>query len=133
MTGDGVVSIEDLKVNYDVSFHPKFKSGQITKDQILNEFLAQWDTLQKDGLVSREEFEDYYKDVSASIDDDDYFELMIRNAWHIAGGEGWCENTTIKRELVRDGDGNEKVVMAKGHENFSYSKGSKSHWAANLK
>lgn len=58
---------------------------------------------------------------------------MIRNAWHIAGGEGWCENTTIKRELVRDADGNEKVVMAKGHENFSYSKGSKSHWAANLK
>ena len=33
-------------------------------------------------------------DVSASIDTDDYFELMIRNAWHITGGEGVVENTS---------------------------------------
>jgi len=61
--------------------------------------MGQWDTLNKDGTVTPEEWEEYYKDVSASIDDDDYFELMIRNAWHIAGGKGQYENTTIKREL----------------------------------
>jgi len=26
--------------------------------------------------------------LSASIDDDDYFELMVRNSWHISGGTG---------------------------------------------
>ena len=52
------------------------------------EFMSQWDKKEKDGKVTIEEFEMYYADVSASINDDDYFELMIRNAWHIAGGEG---------------------------------------------
>lgn len=105
----------------------------MTKDEILAEFLQQWDTLKKDGTVTLEEFEDYYKDVSASIDDDDYFELMIRNAWHIDGGEGWCENTTIRRELQTDANGNQSVVKSKGAENFSYSKGGKTTWGADVK
>ncbi len=44
-TGDGIVNIEDLKDSYDVSFHPEFKQGKKSKDQILKEFLVQWDTL----------------------------------------------------------------------------------------
>ena len=77
------MTIEDLKGVYDVSFHPKFRNGQMTKDQILTEFLGQWDTLKADGVVHYVEFEDYYKDVSASVDDDDYFEAMIRSAWKL--------------------------------------------------
>ena len=42
--------------------------------------MAGWETHKKDAIVTIEEFEDYYKDLSASIDSDDYFELMIRNA-----------------------------------------------------
>ena len=98
-TGDGFVTIDDVKEQYDVSFHPEFKQGKKSKNAILQDFLAQWDRLDKDGRITAEEWLDYYKDVSASIDDDDYFELMIRNAWHIAGGKGQYENTTIKREL----------------------------------
>lgn len=95
--------------------------------------MAQWDTIKKDGIVTPEEWIEYYGDVSASIDDDDYFELMIRNAWHIAGGKGQYENTTIKRELVRDADGNERVVMAKGSEDFSYDKNASRFWGADIR
>jgi hypothetical protein len=70
-----------------------------------------WETHKKDGIVTREEFIDYYKDISAGIDDDDYFELMIRNAWHIAGGEGQMANTTIQRVLKTNPDGSQEVVM----------------------
>jgi Ca2+-binding EF-hand superfamily protein len=103
--GDQTVNIEDMRIAYDTSFHPDVKAGRKTPDQVLQEFMSQWDTIKADGIVSLEEFMDYYSDVSASVDRDDEFELMIRNAWHIAGGEGWCENTTIPRHLEVGPDG----------------------------
>jgi len=109
-SGDGVVTLKDLLMSYDCTQHPDFISGTRTDKEIMTEFMQIWETHKKDGIVSREEFEDYYKDISCSIDNDDYFELMIRNAWHIPGGEGWCENTTIKRYLSTDENGNQKVV-----------------------
>lgn len=77
--------------------HPQFRNGQLTRDQILEKFLSYWDTIKKDGRVTLAEFEDYYKDVSASVDDDDYFELVIRNAWQLPGGSGWSQATNIKK------------------------------------
>jgi len=82
-TGNGVVELNDLQGVYNGSMHPDVMSGEKTEDQVLSEFMEQWDTLEQDGVVTFEEFCDYYKDVSCSIDDDDYFELMIRNAWKI--------------------------------------------------
>lgn len=108
--GSGQVTQADIAQAYDVSEHPAFISGQKTKEEILLEFMEQWENMDKpDGIVTREEFADYYKDVSASIDDDDYFELMMRNAWHISGGDGWCGNTTCRRVLVIHTDGSQEV------------------------
>ena len=45
-----------------------------------------------DGKVDFNEFCDYYSNVSASIDDDAYFEVMITNAWNLNSksyGKGW--------------------------------------------
>ena len=78
--GSGQVTIEDIRIAYDVSFHPDFQSGKKTADEVLSDFMTVWETHKRDQIVTIEEFEDYYKDLSASIDGDDYFELMIRNA-----------------------------------------------------
>ena len=106
----GFVTIDDLVDVYDVTSNPAFKAGKITKQQAYEEFLSQWDRLEKDGMVTRDEFEDYYKDISSSIDGDDYFELMIRNAWRIAGGVGMAANTANRRVLVTNKDGSQSVV-----------------------
>lgn len=109
--GNGVITIEDIQSAYNVNHDPDVLAGRLPADSALENFLGQFDTIDKDGKVTRKEFTEYYRNISASIDNDDYFELMIRNAWHIPGGEGWCANTANVRLLVVSKDGSQKVVM----------------------
>ena len=54
-TGDGVVTVEDLRNVYNVKNHPKYKSGEWTEDQCLREFLDSFDSPDdKDGKVTRQ-------------------------------------------------------------------------------
>lgn len=101
-TGDGVVTIDDIRGVYSAKSHPDVKSGKKTEDEILFEFLdtfEQYHALKKDDpkmrdkSVSLEEFIDYYRNVSCSIDSDEYFELMIKNAWNLDNksyAKGWA-------------------------------------------
>ncbi|CAG9313621.1 unnamed protein product [Blepharisma stoltei] len=90
--GSGVVDITDLRGVYDARGHPDVKSGKKTEDQVLGEFLETFEThhnisdlSQRDQRVTKQEFEEYYANVSASIDNDQYFELMMNNAWKLQG------------------------------------------------
>jgi Ca2+-binding EF-hand superfamily protein len=70
-TRDGIITVDDMKGCYDCSKHPKFISGEMGQDQIFKAFLASFEVGgQTDGVVSREEFFNYYSGVSASIDSD---------------------------------------------------------------
>ena len=82
-TCDGVVDAADLADAYSVEKHPKYISGEMTKDEIFMEFLANFNDKNGDGKISREEFNEYYSAVSADIDRDDYFVLMMRQAWKL--------------------------------------------------
>jgi len=83
-TGDGVITVDDLKGVYDVRKHPKYISGEWSEDQVFLKFLTSFDTPNEaDGVVTKEEFTNYYAGVSASIDNDGYFDLMMRNAWKL--------------------------------------------------
>ena len=106
------VTLQAISQNYDVSMHPGVLQGKITPTEALYEFMKKWD---KDGdhTVTEQEFLDYYEWISPSIDNDDYFELMIRNAWHISGGSGWMSNTTCRRVLVEHHSGQQEIVEIK--------------------
>ncbi len=62
--------------------HPKFLSGEWTLDQVLASFLDTFDSPEdKDGMVTRDEFINYYAGVSSTVEDDAYFDLMMRACW----------------------------------------------------
>jgi len=114
-TRDGLVTLEDVARKYDVSNNPLVKAGKMNPNDVLKAFMANWHLAEKghkDG-VTLEDFIEYYEWVSPSVDRDDYFELMIRNAWHISGGEGWAANTSNLRVLVEHTDGTETVEEIK--------------------
>ena len=87
----GILTIDDLKGIYSVTKNPDFKSGKKTEDQILEEFLLTFTNVYtyheiEHDRVTRNEFIEYYAFISASIDNDQYFELMINNSWRINEG-----------------------------------------------
>mmetsp|Transcript_6765 Transcript_6765/g.11360 ORF Transcript_6765/g.11360 Transcript_6765/m.11360 type:complete len:793 (-) Transcript_6765:183-2561(-) len=107
----GEVDAEEIKERYDASQHPEVTMGTKTELEVLIEFLDTFDVGGvKDGIVTRQEFVNYYANLGASIDNDDYFELMIRNAWHMSGGEGNCANSANMRVLVTNSKGEERRV-----------------------
>jgi Ca2+-binding EF-hand superfamily protein len=108
--GNGIVDAQEIATKYDASKHPEVISGKRTPADVLAEFLDTFDVGGvKDGMVTRQEFENYYANLGASIDNEDYFELMIRNAWHISGGQGQAANTSNRRVLVTHADGRQTV------------------------
>ncbi|CUE85253.1 calcium-binding protein, putative [Bodo saltans] len=105
----GEVTLDEIAARYDTSQHPRVLSGESTSDEVLLEFVSLWNR-NSDAVVSWWEFLDYYKTLSASIENDDYFELMMRNCWHLSGGEGVAQNTTARRVLVTFHDKTQRVV-----------------------
>merc|ERR1712151_320467 len=105
----GIIETAEIASTYDPSMNPAVQSGKITPQDAITQFMKHYDA-NSDGTVTLEEFMENYQWVSSSIDTDDYFELMMRNAWHISGGEGWCENTSNLRVLVKHNYGPDEVV-----------------------
>jgi len=83
VNGDGTVRLDDIAKLYDVSKHPRVISGASDPREIYLTFMSLWDTQVPDGIVTFDEFLDYYRDISASYDDDAAFVAMMKSAWRL--------------------------------------------------
>ena len=97
---NGYIDISDIRGTYNATKHPDVISGKKTEQQILQEFLETFETAHNmrnnnapDHVVTKEEFEEYYNNISASIDSDEYFNVMMTSAWNLDGSrvtkKGW--------------------------------------------
>ena len=89
---NGKIELVDISQTYNAKKHPAVKEGRKTEDQVLNEFLETFEVHHNevaerrgDSVVDLEEFLEYYNNVSASIDDDVYFEQMMDGSWNLSG------------------------------------------------
>jgi len=83
--GSGALNLKDIIGIYDVSMNPDFIEGRKTKEQILTEFLNNFEGAKgnKDGLIQKAEFFDYYTDLSMSCPSDEYFVRMMESTWQV--------------------------------------------------
>lgn len=96
----GSVSFRRVLELYDAAQHPDVVANKTSLEAAVNYFASQWDIANLDEVVERSEFVRVYADWSFEIGSDLAFEIMIRNTWHLSGGEGKSENTSCRRVQV---------------------------------
>lgn len=87
--GSGKIEAKDVQHLYDVSQHREFIEGTKSKLEILEDFLNSFDGVKgnNDGIITKEEWHEYYTDLSVSIPSDDYFVQMMESTWNICEDE----------------------------------------------
>ena len=68
---------------YDVSQHPEIVNGTMTPKEVFMQYMSLWDTQVPDGIVTFDEFCEYFRDVSAAIESDEDFGAMMAAAWKL--------------------------------------------------
>ena len=82
--GRNVITPHDLLSSYDAARHPDVQMGRKSESLVLQEFLDTFDVGSSiEGKITRDDFLEYYLNVAAAMNDDDFMEMIIRKTWHL--------------------------------------------------
>ena len=88
----GFVDLDDIRNAYNPINHPDVLSGKRTEDEVLAEFLdnlqyhfslLKSDKEQENNKINFEEFLEFFNYISAGIEDDEYFESVIKGGFNL--------------------------------------------------
>ena len=87
------VDYRDVENIFDVSLNADFLQHRKSKDEIYREFLKNFEGTagNKDGIITYDEFVDYYTDLSMSLASDEYFVKMMESTWQVPEKENTAE------------------------------------------
>lgn len=88
VTRDGKqeISVQELMDHFPVQEHPDVKDGTRTKEDIIEELIAEWDA-SGDSIVSQEEFVAFYKNLSCNVKDDAVYQALVAGMLGRLGAE----------------------------------------------
>ena len=87
---DQLVLASQCKQLYNARAHPEVKNGRKNSEDLLNEFIESMLFLHNlngghgNEIISKEEFIEYFANISASIQDDLYFETMMTSVFKLS-------------------------------------------------
>jgi len=117
----GSIDINDIKGVYNARFHPEVKAGKKTEEEVLLEFLETFEQHHNliaaegaDHTVTKEEWFEYYENISMSIDLDSYFELMMNNCWKMNSNTTY--NNDKKGWANKEESGNNKANVQEAYK-----------------
>ncbi len=116
--GSGELNIDDIRGTYNAKFHPEVKAGKKTEDEVFLEFIETFESQynmmsgnKNDRIITMDEWMEYYENVSMSIDDDAYFELMMNNCWRMNSNTTSNNNRRGWSNKEESGSSNQKNVQ----------------------
>lgn len=97
----GVVRYGTMLSLYDASQHPEVLDGTRTEAQVRDVFVRQWpQSIDAEAVIEEKDFVRCYANMGFEISSEQLFERIVRNTWHVSGGEGKCANTSCRRVQV---------------------------------
>ena len=83
----GKVDITQIKAKHNPAKHPAVLEGRKTDKQILEEFNSSLDlylsTYNIGDAMTKDDFIDFYWHISFTVDNDEYFNALIKNSWNL--------------------------------------------------
>ncbi len=92
--GTGKVAVGEIEKAYSVEKNKEFLWKKKSREELFAEFLGNFQGA-KEGTVAKQEFVDYYTDLSMSIASDEYFVQMLETVWHVAEKDGETTKTEV--------------------------------------
>ena len=99
----GKITLKEIKNLYNAKMHPDVYVGYKKENDVYKEFLYTFNTFcefyEIDEYITCEEFIEYYKGISASIVEDNYFDDILNGVWNINIKKENNENLIINDDL----------------------------------
>ncbi len=77
----GLVNVRDLRGVFNASSHPKVRNGEITEDQVFDQFIRNFNDHLGEGKIDKYEWDDYYAAVSENLQSDEHFVQLVKDVW----------------------------------------------------